>query len=976
MSIAKNLHPMWAHQLRGLSQPDGRANDAFIDGLQKPLDEAEEAMYQAKLESFLDTAEGDWLEYWGSWLGLHRLNGWGDDHYRQALKDHVLHGRNTISALRHEIANFLHTNISNVYIYEPYRDMFIWNSSYWNSYKFYPDTYYRYAVIDIQLDAPYNKVVDEIINLFRPAGVMWVITNLVNVLNTDAPIIDMRAKTKGLPFITEYIDYVGMLKRTSDKITPNFSRNWSVDDPFIYNDSLLNGGRKYYAYSRAIDSLVWLGKANADIVPGVNDTQEQSYGKVDHLSTMQATLLSNVDSRGVDFPVNQNNPYPNLVEGSKKFNFPYTVNTGAESTYVDENGDTVKTYVPSYKGHQYAGDPVINTDNYGDYASHWQTRDQLVKNYLSNLQQQGINPEALPDKDPFGNTAYYNTSAWYGVRHKNITKSVTNGNWYTFAINYYIPKEYKGNIIYYNEGATKSGTNVQDLNDHTVHGSIGGSAKPGWHFLVVVDQCNDANRWSPRLEYSLDLPGAFAISNPRYYNLSGLDWGDNPDSNYDDGIGFYKDLKSITKLEANATYLCSIDAKANDPDIQRYFTFRSEGLNPETKHKLTTNWQRYYTVVQTKNTDLNAWDALVAYAWAPEYDQFGVSYKRLKMVKIPSPDNLTPEMINWSPSQKESDRPILFGAVDFYDYFNDNETILNGKTKKDAVLNQIDSYPVKNMTIRIKHDDYQPEKVSVYAYNFDLNIWVNQDDIQVSDQFTTFNFPFISLSPYLNTNGLIFLKIVPTNMSATLTLDYFGFSYGSNEYGVVDCYLPFQDGYGAWVNNQTVPDNAIDTPRADETQTDRTKLISKEGIKTIFSYPVIRLDQMFNLGTVIPNSTLDTCYIDFDFSFDKGLPYGDINLKVSQGSQNFDYRLTDYSNYANSGHITKEIKLNKESTLTLYSAYPGIAKNITVSQKTVAYRDSGQNLLDGSYDAKAITANVPSNTRINLEDGYSYVEIV
>lgn len=309
MSIADNLAPLHGYEIRGLQKPDQEANNAFIHGLQSELDVAEKNMYKAKLESFLDTADDEWLDYWGSWLGLHRYSWEKDNDYRKRLKGHVLHQRNTINAIRQAVAEFLKTNMSNIYIYEPYRDMMIYNSSKWNTYKFYPSTYYRYAVIDVEIDAPINNVVSEVINLFRPAGVYWVLTSLVNVLNEKAPIIDFSGDTTSKIESTD-LDYIGFNYRNYTHITPNLNKNFEITDPFIYNDSLLNGGKVYYAYDRAISRVAWLGKALDNVTPKVTDTYMDAFNAVIHLSAIDDGRLSNMDQAAVEFDVSGKSNQP------------------------------------------------------------------------------------------------------------------------------------------------------------------------------------------------------------------------------------------------------------------------------------------------------------------------------------------------------------------------------------------------------------------------------------------------------------------------------------------------------------------------------------------------------------------------------------------------------------------------------------------------------------------------------------------
>lgn len=344
MAIKDNLAPLHGYEIRGLQKPNQEANNAFIHGLQSELDLAEKNMYKAKLEGFLDTANNEWLDYWGSWIGLHRYPRESDNDYRKRLKGHILHQRNTINAIRQAVAEFLKTNMSNIYIYEPYRDMMIYNSSKWNTYKFYPSTYYRYAVIDIQIDAPINNVVSEVINLFRPAGVYWVITSLVNVLNEKAPIIDFSGDASNIIESTD-LDYVGFADRNYTHITPNLNKNFEITDPFIYNDSLLNGGKVYYEYSRAISRVAWLGKALDDVTPKITDTYMDAFNKVTHLSAIDDGRLSDMDQVPVEFDVSGKSNLPinlwpddNLAHTS---GWNSVGNKDKVSSYVDNDGQQV-----------------------------------------------------------------------------------------------------------------------------------------------------------------------------------------------------------------------------------------------------------------------------------------------------------------------------------------------------------------------------------------------------------------------------------------------------------------------------------------------------------------------------------------------------------------------------------------------------------------------------------------------------------
>lgn len=766
MALKDNLTPLWGKNIRGLSTPSGEANDAFLDALQTPLTQAQKDLYQAKLDSFLDTSEGRWLEYWGSWLGLHRANGQGDDNYRQALKDHVLHGRSTITSLRKAIAKYLKTNIQNIFIYEPYRDMFIWNSSRWNTYKFYPSTYYRYAVIDIQLEASYDKVASEIINLFRPAGVYWVVTSLVNVLNENAPIIDMSVQTKGLPFITEYLDYVGFLNRQSEHITPNFSKNWEIDNPFIYNDSLLNGGRVYYMLSRAISAVAFLGRAKADTVPGSDWNYLTSYQQIDPMSSVDEGLLSDNDGHGVDFSFNSHYDSYNLLTGTEQW------------TNTRWSPNDVSDYEVKYESDGSAELHLYNT--------------KTGENH--------------------GNAGIY-------FLNRNLTDILQNGKKYVFSV---------------------------DVRGSNMNAFLGYESNPG-------------------------------------------------------------SVEGDTSL-----------------------------------HNLSNSWQRL-KISFTANR--NNWGALTIYGRQGESSKtFSYDIRNVKLAEYTGSAN----DYTWAPSKDEAQRSILLGMIDFYNYFHDDQA-LEGNSKKDVVINKVDHCPIKNLAIRAKGSLANASNISIQIYNFDLKTWVEIQTGQLTQSFQNYKLSFVSIKPYINDNGMMYVKIVPTDLTNTIMVDYFGFSYGSNQYGVIDCYMPAQTGYGAFTQfeNGTLSDQPI----IDSSQIGTAVIGGSKGMKTVVN------QSGFSNGTVTLNSispTMGNDQFSLSFNYDLGsLDNADIGIElwVANGSTpqwQYGNQTLSLSKQQNGqiGQYNGVLQNVKPNTVIILRNNSGvIISNVSIDQTTEAINGNGGNYL-------------------------------
>lgn len=317
MSLLSFLHPLWK---RSLNEYDDSVNSAVIGALNQSLSKSEEDMVQSKVESYLSTADSKWLDYWGYWFGERRKSGWSDDYYRSRIVNHVEHARGTVDALRDAIADFINTNKDNIYIYEPYRDMFIWNSSKYNTKKYFSSTYYRYAVIDIQISASYPKEIVSIINLFRPAGVLWVLTETVNSRNSDAPIIDIKnPKDVFVPKIENNFIF-GLRKHTRLVINPSKDEYETVTNPLTYNkkDSLFNNRNSLFmGATQTSKRYSFVGQPLLDYTPNDNDTLEYSSYNVEQLSNSDIASVSTKNGRGktFDFSPAKNN----LINNASKY---------------------------------------------------------------------------------------------------------------------------------------------------------------------------------------------------------------------------------------------------------------------------------------------------------------------------------------------------------------------------------------------------------------------------------------------------------------------------------------------------------------------------------------------------------------------------------------------------------------------------------------------------------------------------------
>lgn len=317
MSLLSFLHPLWK---RGLTEYTDDVNSAVINSINKSLSDSESDLVNSKVESYLLKANGEWLDYWGYWFGERRKSGWSDDTYRIRIINHVKHARNTVDGLRDAIADFINTNRDNIFIYEPYRDMFIWNSSEYNTKKYFSSTYYRYAVIDIKVSASFPKEIVSIINLFRPAGVLWVLTETINSRNSDAPTVkfDIPGETITSKIENDFI--MGLRSKTRLVINPAQDEYKIVDSPFYYNDknSLFNSSKSLYmGVDKVNKRYSFIGNSLFNYTPLVTDTFNDSSYNVEQLSGKDIKSISSKDGRGKEFDFNPIKD--NLINNASKY---------------------------------------------------------------------------------------------------------------------------------------------------------------------------------------------------------------------------------------------------------------------------------------------------------------------------------------------------------------------------------------------------------------------------------------------------------------------------------------------------------------------------------------------------------------------------------------------------------------------------------------------------------------------------------
>lgn len=368
MDVTQYLHPLMQ---RGMTKDPNSVYNALINALNSPLNNAESDILRSKTNIMLSQAPEDWLDTFGSWLGLKRKDKEPDNVYRKRLMEWVLTDKNDVSSIRNAIANFLNISSDCIYVYEPYTDMLYYNKlgSDYNSLKYFASSYYNYCVIDVQIDNTFPiREIQDIINLFRPAGVIYVLTMNINSFNHNAPIIDM-SEDGSTPMFYDETYYAGFNQRVQALITPGLSDDITVTNPFFWSTSLseLNGGREYQNEDSQFNDYMVLGEYYNDYDP--NDTDTFTDGRVyaKNYSLQDRNLMAKRDNDCLKFNIGKfDSDYQSLSftttlnQGSSYNNNVYSVNSNSKGiTFTFSNVDYNFTYILFY--HTITGSLVIDS---------------------------------------------------------------------------------------------------------------------------------------------------------------------------------------------------------------------------------------------------------------------------------------------------------------------------------------------------------------------------------------------------------------------------------------------------------------------------------------------------------------------------------------------------------------------------------------------------------------------------------------
>lgn len=143
---------------------------SVLDAYAVALEDANVDVEAAIRQLYLGTAEGEWIDEWGSYFGLPREDGEADEEYRVRLLVETLRPRVNALAIEKAVLDMTGKQIS---LYEPWRDIFILSedSALSGEHRLHDGNFYTFNIIQPQSAVPIDwKKPLSIIDRNRPAG--------------------------------------------------------------------------------------------------------------------------------------------------------------------------------------------------------------------------------------------------------------------------------------------------------------------------------------------------------------------------------------------------------------------------------------------------------------------------------------------------------------------------------------------------------------------------------------------------------------------------------------------------------------------------------------------------------------------------------------------------------------------------------------------------------------------------------------
>jgi len=160
---------------------------AITESLRQAIEEAGIDVETGKKMMYLASAEGEWVDHWGSYFGVSRLANEDDDHYKQRIISEVVRPKQTVEGIIDCIATYTGLDKNQIIVFEPFVKLLpldfgaITDETYLSGWN-----YWTWAVIDIQLPVQINEELTRRINeLTKAYGIKVFITTQSSIYITS-----------------------------------------------------------------------------------------------------------------------------------------------------------------------------------------------------------------------------------------------------------------------------------------------------------------------------------------------------------------------------------------------------------------------------------------------------------------------------------------------------------------------------------------------------------------------------------------------------------------------------------------------------------------------------------------------------------------------------------------------------------------------------------------------------------------------
>lgn len=336
MNFFKNLHPLL--RVTKNDNSNSTAGYALLQAIGDSLTTAESYGIQSKIESFLNTADGSYLDEFGSWFGVYRKDGQSDDDYRQWIHDFVLLKRGTVNSIVHALKTILDLPNANISVYEPYKNMFTLDKSFLDGADHLEGHYYRYAIITVNIDQAPSQEISDIIQAFKPAGVMFWINSKLDGGSYYKDTYKLRLDTLTDSIISTYMG-------------SNFNIDQIIDSSYAYNNiinsnifkldsSYLDGPDILGGDINKDRTMYSSGVITENTLSGIESNFDSNYlDQLNYWSSLGTNLLTG--SQGPFTPDSSPSNYDNAmytnITGYFEKGATYTISASSNGNFTDDH---------------------------------------------------------------------------------------------------------------------------------------------------------------------------------------------------------------------------------------------------------------------------------------------------------------------------------------------------------------------------------------------------------------------------------------------------------------------------------------------------------------------------------------------------------------------------------------------------------------------------------------------------------------